>query len=614
VTAEPAITPSGSVSGGSVSGGSASSGPAPLDWLDGGLSVTGRRWLAQPCDERTALAVAQSHGLPDLAARILVGRGIGLDAVESYMAPTLRSFLPDPSSLLDMEKAAERIAKAVMAGERIALFADYDVDGATSSALLLRFLRAVGTDALLYVPDRILEGYGPNAAAFSILAGQGAKLVITLDCGITAHEPLAAARDAGLEVIVIDHHLADIQLPEALAVINPNRLDESRTLGHLAAVGVTFLSLVAINRALRAAGWYADRAEPDLRQWLDLVALGTVADVVPLTGLNRAFVTQGIKVMAQRRNVGLAALADVAKLSESPATYHLGFVFGPRVNAGGRVGKADCGARLLSTDDRAEAVELAALLDGHNAERKQIEAATLEAALAQVEASGQAEVGHILVVAGDGWHPGVIGIVASRLMDRYHRPVCVIGVNEGVGKGSGRSIPGIDLGRAVIAAKTAGLLAAGGGHAMAAGFTVAENRIKVLAAFLEAQIAGAGARVDPILAIDSGLSCGGATVSLAEVIERLGPFGSGNAEPRFALTGVRIVKADLVGTSHVRCFLTDSSGAKVKAIAFRAVETPLGQLLLQSGGTPIALAGKVKLDRWNGEIRVQFQIDDAAQL
>jgi single-stranded-DNA-specific exonuclease len=558
--------------------------------------------------------VAQSHGLPDLAARILVGRGIGLDAVESYMAPTLRSFLPDPSSLLDMEKAAERIAKAVMAGERIALFADYDVDGATSSALLLRFLRAVGTDALLYVPDRILEGYGPNAAAFSILAGQGAKLVITLDCGITAHEPLAAARDAGLEVIVIDHHLADIQLPEALAVINPNRLDESRTLGHLAAVGVTFLSLVAINRALRTAGWYADRAEPDLRQWLDLVALGTVADVVPLTGLNRAFVTQGIKVMAQRRNVGLAALADVAKLSESPATYHLGFVFGPRVNAGGRVGKADCGARLLSTDDRAEAVELAALLDGHNAERKQIEAATLEAALAQVEASGQAEVGHILVVAGEGWHPGVIGIVASRLMDRYHRPVCVIGVNEGVGKGSGRSIPGIDLGRAVIAAKTAGLLAAGGGHAMAAGFTVAENRIKVLAAFLEAQIAGAGARVDPILAIDGGLSCGGATVSLAEVIERLGPFGSGNAEPRFALTGVRIVKADLVGTSHVRCFLTDSSGAKVKAIAFRAVETPLGQLLLQSGCTPIALAGKVKLDRWNGEIRVQFQIDDAAQL
>jgi single-stranded-DNA-specific exonuclease len=379
-------------------------------------------------------------------------------------------------------------------------------------------------------------------------------------------------------------------------------------------VGVAFLSLVAINRALRAAGWYAGRSEPDLRQWLDLVALGTVADVVPLTGLNRAFVTQGIKVMAQRRNVGLAALADIAKLSESPAAYHLGFVLGPRVNAGGRVGKADCGARLLSTDDRAEAMELAGLLDGHNAERKQIEAETLEAAIAQVEAGRLAETGHVLVVAGEGWHPGVIGIVASRLMDRYHRPVCVIGVNDGVGKGSGRSIPGIDLGQAVIAAKTAGLLAAGGGHAMAAGFTVAENRIKVLAAFLEAKIAGAGARVDPILTIDGGLSCGGATVSLAEVIERLGPFGSGNAEPRFALTGVRVLKADLVGTSHVRCFLTDTSGARVKAIAFRAVETPLGQLLLQSGGTPIALAGKVKLDRWNGEMRVQFQIDDAARI
>ncbi len=589
-------------------------GPAPLDWLDGSLSVTGRRWLAQPCDERMALAVAQSHGLPELAARILVGRGIGLDTVEAHMAPTLRGFLPDPSALLDMDMAAGRIAKAIMTGERIALFADYDVDGATSSALLLRFLRAVGSDALLYVPDRILEGYGPNAAAFGILAGQGARLVITLDCGITAHEPLAAARDAGLEVIVIDHHLADIQLPEALAVINPNRQDESRTLGHLAAVGVTFLSLVAINRALRAAGWYAGRAEPDLRQWLDLVALGTVADVVPLTGLNRAFVTQGIKVMAQRRNKGLAALADVAKISESPSSYHLGFVFGPRVNAGGRVGKADCGARLLSTDDPAEAVQLAALLDGHNAERKTIEAATLDAALAQVESSGQAESAQIIVVAGEGWHPGVIGIVASRLMDLYHRPVCVIGITDGIGKGSGRSIPGIDLGQAVIAAKTAGLLSAGGGHAMAAGFTVAEGRIKVLRAFLEAKIASGGVRVDPVLAIDGGLACGGATVTLAETIERLGPFGSGNPEPRFALTGVRVLKADLVGTSHVRCILSDNSGVRVKAIAFRAIETPLGQLLMQSGGTPIALAGKVKLDRWNGEARVQFQIDDAAKV
>jgi single-stranded-DNA-specific exonuclease len=591
---------------------SANSAP-PVDWLGGALSVTGRRWLAQPCDERIALAVAQSHNLPELAARILVGRGVGLDTVEAHMAPTLRGFLPDPSALLDMDRAAERIAQAVMAGERIALFADYDVDGATSSALLLRFLRSIGSDALLYVPDRILEGYGPNAAAFGILAGQGAKLVITLDCGITAHEPLLAARDAGLEVIVIDHHTADIQLPEALAVINPNRLDESRTLGHLAAVGVSFLSLVAINRTLRAAGWYATRPEPDLRQWLDLVALGTVADVVPLTGLNRAFVTQGIKVMAQRRNVGLAALADVAKISESPTAYHLGFVFGPRVNAGGRVGKADCGARLLSTDDQAEAVQLAALLDGHNAERKAIEAATLEAALAQVEASGQADTARIIVVAGEGWHPGVIGIVASRLMDRYHRPACVIGINDGVGKGSGRSIPGIDLGSAVIAAKTAGLLSAGGGHPMAAGFTIAPNRVKIFAAFLEARIADGSARADPILAIDGGLSCGGATVGLAETIERLAPFGSGNPEPRFALTGVRIVKADLVGTSHVRCILSDSSGARLKAIAFRAAESPLGQTLLQSGGRPVSLAGKVKIDRWNGDVRVQFQIDDAAK-
>ncbi len=575
--------------------------------------MTGRRWLTQPCDDRMALAVAQSHNLPDLAARILVGRGINLETVEAHLAPTLRAFLPDPSALRDMDKAADRIAQAVMTGDRIALFADYDVDGATSSALLLRFLRAIGSDALLYVPDRILEGYGPNAAAFGVLAGQGAKLVITLDCGITAHEPLLAARDAGLEVIVIDHHTADIQLPEAFAVINPNRLDESRELGHLAAVGVTFLSLVAINRALRAAGWYTTRPEPDLRQWLDLVALGTVADVVPLVGLNRAFVTQGIKIMSQRRNIGLAALADVARISESPSAYHLGFIFGPRVNAGGRVGKADCGARLLSTEDQAEAVELAALLDAHNAERKAIEAETLEAALAQVETSGQADSARIIVVAGQGWHPGVIGIVASRLMDRYHRPACVIGIADGVGKGSARSIPGIDLGAAVIAAKAAGLLTAGGGHPMAAGFTIAENRLKLFAAFMEAKIADGSARVDPVLSIDGGLSCGGATVTLAETIERLGPFGAGNHEPRFALTGARVVKADLVGTSHVRCILTDGGGARLKAIAFRAAESPLGLTLLQSGGLPISLAGKVKLDRWNGEVRVQFQIEDAAR-
>ncbi len=585
----------------------------PTDWLAGKLSVTGRRWLAQPCDDRMALAVAQSHGLPDLAARILVGRGVNHQTVEAHLAPTLRSFLPDPSVLRDMDRAADRIAGAIMSGERIALFADYDVDGATSSALLLRFLRAIGSDALLYVPDRILEGYGPNAAAFGILAQQGAKLVITLDCGITAHEPLAAARDVGLEVIVIDHHMADIQLPEAFAVINPNRLDESRELGHLAAVGVTFLSLVAINRALRAAGWYETRPEPDLRQWLDLVALGTVADVVPLIGLNRAFVTQGIKILAQRRNIGLAALADVAKISESPSSYHLGFVFGPRVNAGGRVGKADCGARLLSTDDQAEAVRLAALLDGHNADRKTIEADTLEAALAQVETSGQAQSARIIIVAGQGWHPGVIGIVASRLMDRYHRPACVIGVSDGVGKGSARSVPGIDLGAAVIAAKGAGLLVAGGGHPMAAGFTVKEENLQQFASFMETKIAEGGVRMDPILAIDGSLSCGGATVSLAETIEKLGPFGSGNHEPRFALTGVKIVKADLVGTSHVRCIVSDNTGGRLKAIAFRAADSPLGLALLQSGGLPIALAGKVKLDRWNGEVRVQFQIEDAAK-
>lgn len=588
-------------------------GSPAIDWLDGGLSATGRRWLSQPSDERMALAVAQAHGLPDLAARILVSRGIGLDTVESYLAPTLRGFLPDPSELRDMDKAASRIAKAIMDGERIALFADYDVDGATSSALLLRFLRAVGSDALLYVPDRILEGYGPNAAAFGKLAQQGARLVITLDCGISAHEPLAAARDAGLEVVVIDHHAADIRLPEAFAVINPNRLDESRALGHLAAVGVAFLTLVAVNRNLRSARWYAARPEPDLRQWLDLVALGTVADVVPLRGLNRAFVAQGLKIMAARRNIGLAALADIASLSETPAAYHLGFVFGPRVNAGGRVGQADSGATLLSTEDAAEATRLAVLLDGHNAARKAIEATVQEAALEQIESSGRGKSARILVAAGEGWHPGVIGIVAARLVDRYHRPACVVGLADGIGKGSGRSIAGIDLGAAVIAAKQAGLLTAGGGHPMAAGFTVSQPRLELLTAFLEARVADSGIRTDPVLAIDGALSCGGATIALAEIVERLGPFGAGNAEPRFALMGARVAKADVVGTSHVRCFITDASGARVKAIAFRAAESALGQALLKSGGAPVSIAGRVKLDRWNGDTRVQLQIDDAAQ-
>jgi single-stranded-DNA-specific exonuclease len=578
--------------------------------FSGGLSVTGRRWAVQQCDERMALAMAQAHDLPELAARILAGRGVNLDTVQSHLSPTLRDFLPDPSELKDMDKAAVRIARAIMGREQIALFADYDVDGATSSSLLLRFLRAVGGDAILYIPDRILEGYGPNAAAFGSLAAAGAKLVITLDCGITAHEPLVAAKDAGLEVVVVDHHVAETVLPEALAIINPNRLDETGTLGHLAAVGVTFLVLVAVNRVLRKEGWYADRPEPDLRQWLDLVALGTVADVVPLNGLNRAFVTQGLKIMGQRRNAGLAALADIAGLTESPVAYHLGFIFGPRVNAGGRVGQADCGARLLSTDDTAEAGALAAILNGHNADRKTIEAATLEAAQAQVEASGQKE-DRIIVVAGEGWHPGVIGIVASRLMDIYHRPACVIGLSGGTGKGSGRSIPGIDLGAAVIAARQAGLLSAGGGHPMAAGFTIAENRLAVFKAFLETKIADAGDRADPVLSIDGCLTCNGATVPMAEIIEKLGPFGSGNPEPRFALTGARIVMADLVGANHVRCILTDTGGGRVKAIAFRAADTPLGQCLLKSGGTPLSLAGRVKLDRWNGEVRVQFQIEDA---
>ena len=395
--------------------------------------------------------------------------------------------------------------------------------------------------------------------------------------------------------------------------MNPNRLDEASGLGHLAAVGVTFLTLVAVNRGLRRAGWYVDRPEPDLKQWLDLVALGTVADVVPLTGLNRAFVAQGLKIMGQRRNPGIAALADLAGLKEAPAAYHLGFVFGPRVNAGGRVGKADLGAQLLSTDDPVEAAGLASLLDQHNAERKTIEAAALESAIAQIETNGAA-AGRLIVAAAEGWHPGIIGIVAARLVERYHRPACVIGLSDGVGKGSGRSVAGVDLGAAIIAARQAGLLIAGGGHKMAAGFTISASRLKVFAAFMEARIAEAGARADPEFTIDGALSCGGATVALAESIERLGPFGSGNAEPRFVLTGARIIRSELVGTSHVRCVVSDPGGGRLKAIAFRAAEGALGQTLLTAAGGPVSLAGRLKLDRWNGDLRVQFQIEDIARV
>ena len=575
-------------------------------------SLGGRRWQASSGDERLAATLSQRLGLPEIVGRVLAARGIGLEEAESFLSPTLRALLPDPSHLKDMDKAAARIVRAVMENQPIGIFGDYDVDGATSSALLNTFLSAAGATALVHIPDRMIEGYGPNLPALLRLAEQGAKVVVTVDCGTTAFAPLAGAAEAGIDVIVVDHHEAEPDLPQAFAIINPKRLDEDSPHDHLAAVGVTFLVIVAVNRALKAAGWYSNaRPAPDLLQWLDVVALGTVCDVVPLKGVNRALVTQGLKVMAKRGNVGLAALADIAGIKERPDAYHLGYVLGPRVNAGGRVGQSGLGSRLLSSHDPVEAAEIARQLDGYNKDRQEIEAVVLQEAIEQVE--GRADDGLPLVVAaGENWHPGVIGIVAGRLKERYGRPACVIALDGDEGKGSGRSVSGLDLGSAVIAARQEGLLKAGGGHAMAAGFTVARDRLDALRVFLaerlHAQLSG---ELVPILELDGAIDAAGASVDLVEMLKQLGPFGAGNPEPRFAVTAARIIKADVVGSGHIRIIAQGQGGQRLKAIAFRAVDSEMGLALLNGRGQSFHLAGTLRVDSWQGNTSVQLTIDDA---
>jgi single-stranded-DNA-specific exonuclease len=575
-------------------------------------SLAGRRWRARGGDDRAGLALAQRFALPEIVGRLLAARGVGFDEAERFLAPTLRDALPDPSHLKDMDKAVARLVAAITHGEQIAVFGDYDVDGATSSALLRRFFDAIGARTLIYIPDRQREGYGPNASAMAKLREQGARVVVTVDCGITAHSALAAAADSGLDVIVIDHHLGEPTLPRALAVIDPNRIDETSPHGVLAAVGVTFLLVVGVNRALRQAGWYAARPEPDLMQWLDLVALGTICDVVPLTGINRALVAQGLKVMRRRGNIGLAALGDVASIGERLDAYHAGFILGPRVNAGGRVGEADLGARLLSTEDAIEARELAVRLQALNAERREIEARVLVQAIDQVERDGTQA---LIVVASEGWHPGVIGIVASRLRERYNRPACVVALNDRIGRGSGRSVPGLALGPLIIAAHQAGLLLNGGGHAMAAGFTVEAGKLDALRAFLSQRVGAVLGASEPVaeLNIDGALAAGAATPDLAELIDRLGPFGTGNSEPRFVFPNLRVLRADLVGSEHVRCVFGDGAGAaRLKGIAFRAAGEPLGKALLNSQGAGFHLAAHLRADNWQGRNDVQLFIDDAA--
>lgn len=578
-------------------------------------SLLGKRWRERGGDARLGLALAQRLGVPEIIGRILSCRGVEEEACERFLAPTLRDALPDPLSFKGMAAAIARIVAAIRAGETIAVFGDYDVDGATASALLKRFLEAAGGTVRVYIPDRQREGYGPNAPALLKLKAEGATVAITVDCGVTAFAPLEEAARAGLDVVVVDHHVAEPSLPRAFAVINPNRLDESGAHGNLAAVGVAFLLAVAVNRALREAGHYAARPEPDLLTLLDLVALGTVCDVVPLTGLNRALVAQGLKIMQRRRNAGIAALADVSRLAERIDAYHAGFILGPRVNAGGRVGAADLGTRLLSTDDPLEARRIAAELDRLNEERRQIEARVLDEAIAEVDAvDGKPP---LIFVARPGWHPGVIGIVASRLKERYGRPALVAAIENGVAKGSGRSVAGVALGAAVIAARQAGLLVNGGGHAMAAGFTAETAKLDALRDFLGARIGEALAGREPVpeLGIDGALTCAGATTDFAAVIGRMAPFGTGNSEPRFAFANLRVLRAAAVGQgqAHVSCTLGDGAGTgRLKAIAFRALESALGPALLRSQGAGLHVAGHVRVDNWQGRESVQLLIDDAA--
>jgi single-stranded-DNA-specific exonuclease len=579
-------------------------------------SALGKRWVSAPADERLAAGISQAYQLPELVGRILASRGVGFDQVPEFLQPTLKAQLPDPSRLQDMDKAAERIADAIMTGEKVAVFGDYDVDGATSSALLKRFFRAQGRDLRVYIPDRIDEGYGPNVAAMLRLRDEGIKVLITVDCGISAFEPLAAGTAAGLDIVVLDHHRAEPRLPPAHAVVNPNRLDDTSGLGQLAAVGVTFLAIVATNRLLRARGWYtnANRHEPRILQWLDIVALGTVADVVPLTGVNRAFVSQGLKVMALRQNPGLNALSELAGVSEPPTTFHAGFVFGPRVNAGGRVGEADIGWRLLSAEDPMEARMAANKLHQYNGERKIIEDRVLDDAIAEMEEQKRDDL--VLLIGGEGWHPGVIGIVAARLKEKYNRPACVVGFDgNGIGKASCRSVSGIDLGAAVVSAKEKGLLLSGGGHKMAAGFTVAKAQFDELREHLNAHAAAQlkGAALRPELKLDGVLSAPALTLDLVEKLAVLAPYGAGHSEPRFALAGVKIIRPTVVGEKHVSCMVQDTAGGtSIKAIAFRAIDTDLGETLLKSQGKTLHLAGHAVINTWQGRQSVNFQIVDAA--
>ncbi len=575
-------------------------------------SLTGKSWRLAAERPDIARDISQRHGLPEIVGRVLAARGLSTADVAGFIGPRLRDWLPDPSHLLDLDRAVDRLVAAVRAREPVGLLGDYDVDGATSTALVGRYLKALGVPIEIRIPDRLTDGYGPNEAALGSLRDSGCRLVLCLDSGTTAFAPLEAARAMGLEVIVVDHHSAEATLPPALAVINPNRLDQTSPLGHLAAVGVAFMLLVGLGRALRDAGHQRVAALPDLLGALDLVALGTVCDVVPLLGLNRAFVVQGTKVAEAGGNPGLRSLAALAGVASVDDARKLGFMLGPRLNAGGRMGESGLAAALLTVDDPDRLCEIATRLDQLNAERQALERGTLEAALRAVEPQLRADA-PVLVAAGEGWHSGIVGIVAARLAERFARPAVVIDIANGVGKGSGRSRPGYDLGAAVIAARQAGLLEAGGGHPMAAGMTVQAARIDAFSAFLRAhETTPAFTPGIAELRIDGVLTLSSVTVELASKLHQMAPYGAGHAEPRFVLETPRILQSRVVGRGHVSCLLAPGSGPAIRGIAFRAADSGLDAPLLE--GRPLQLAGRIRSDTWQGETRVQLEIEDAASL
>lgn len=584
-------------------------------------SVLERAWHLKSSNDRVALLLAQRLNLPETITRLLVTRGI-LDVEQgaSFLNPTLKSSLPDPFLFKDMERAIHRISNAILKQEPIVLFGDYDVDGATSASLFKRFFNAIGISSTFYIPDRIKEGYGPNIKAFEDLYQKGHRLILTLDSGTTAFEALEYAHHKGIDIIVIDHHISEAKLPKAHTLINPNRIDEApfitQNFGNLAAVGVCFLVIVALNRHLRDHKFYETRliSEPDLRLYLDLVALGTICDVVSLTGLNRAFVAQGLKIMANRTNLGLATLSDIANLDEKPEAYHAGFILGPRINAGGRIGQSDLGAHLLSTQNQSEAQTLAEKLHLLNRDRQELEQAILDEALKKIEELlSNKTLPPALVISGKEWHPGIIGIIAGRLKERYARPTCIISLENGVGKGSARSVSGVNLGSLIHQAKTLGLLKDGGGHSMAAGFTIEPDKILEFQNFLNTKILKIFEDMNyvPTLLLDGYISAKALTPDFLKMLESLSPFGMGNPTPRFILPYVQIIETKLIQNTHLKCVLRGEDGARLDAISFRSFNSPLGDALLKTRH-PVHLAGTFRLNRWGTRETVQMTIEDLA--